>query len=319
MNKETTIRKPASLLERAAEIYDFEGALCAAAPARAPESVHAPTPVSTPKPRPVKQLHAASLEPKPQPQPTFRRSTGSSPDQAIDRAALMEGGFILPDAPVTGLAEEYRIVKRQLLAGMAGDDTSRATRRTVLVCSSHPNEGKTFTALNLALSLAGEKDLEVLLVDGDFPKPEIMSMLGLEGEAGLVDALADPDADPEEFVVRTDLPGLSVLPAGSQANNVPELLASARTREVLAQLTAANPRRIVIFDSPPALMASSAPVLAAHVGQIVLVVRADQTVEADLRETVRLLSACQNVSLLLNGAGFAATGRRFGAYYGYGQ
>jgi protein-tyrosine kinase len=319
MNKETAIRKPASLLERAAEIYDFEAALRAAAPARAPEDTHVPAPVPAPEPRPVKQRPAARPEPTPQPQPTFRRFTCSSPVQAIDRAALMEGGFILPDAPVTGLAEEYRIVKRQLLAEMAADGTSQCTRRTVLVCSSHPDEGKTFTALNLALSLAGEKDLEVLLVDGDFPKPEIMSMLGLEGQAGLVDALADADADPEDFVVRTDLPGLSVLPAGRQANNVPELLASARTRDVLARLTAADPRRIVIFDSPPALMASSAPVLAAHVGQIVLVVRADRTVEADLRETVRLLSACKNVSLLLNGAGFAATGRRFGAYYGYGQ
>lgn len=309
MNKQTAIRKPASLLERAAEIYDFEAALRAASPAPAPEAA----PVPAPEPQAVRP------EPKPKIQPAFRRAAGASPVQAIDRAALLDGGFILPDAPVTGLAEEYRIVKRQLLAAMAGDDSGQATRRTVLVCSSHPDEGKTFTALNLALSLAGEKDLEVLLVDGDFPKPEIMAMLGLEGERGLVDALADPGADPEDFVVRTDLPGLTVLPAGRQANNVPELLASARTRQVLERLTAADPRRIVIFDSPPALMASSAPVLSAHVGQVVLVVRADRTVEADLRETVRLLSACQNVSLLLNGAGFAATGRRFGAYYGYGQ
>ncbi|MFN3945540.1 MAG: exopolysaccharide biosynthesis protein [Allosphingosinicella sp.] len=308
MNKESAIRQPASLLERAAEIYDFSAALRAAAPAAEPSAQPAPEPARAPQ--------AAE---RPRPEPAFRRARPAGPVQPVDRAALAEAGFILPDAPVTGLAEEYRIVKRELLAALARTDLPEERRRAVMVCSANPDEGKTFSALNLALSLAGEKDVEVLLVDGDFNKPELLSILGLEGETGLVDALADPALDPERAVIRTDIPGLSVLPAGRAANNVPELLGSARTREVLGRLAAADPRRILLFDSPPTLMASPASVLAAHVGQVVLVVRADRTVEADLREAVRLLSACPNLSLLLNGAGFAATGRRFGSYYGYGQ
>jgi exopolysaccharide/PEP-CTERM locus tyrosine autokinase len=233
---------------------------------------------------------------------------------------LREGGFILPDAPVGSLAEEFRIVKRQLLQAASGKTgVAEDKRQTILVCSATANEGKTFCAVNLAISMATEKDLEVLLVDGDFSKPEILSVLGLEGGPGLIDAIADAGVDPNNLVIQTDIERLSVLPAGRQANNVTELLASQRTRKVLDALTANHPKRIVIFDSPPALMASPASILAGKVGQIVMVVRADQTNEADLREAIGLLSGCDNISLMLNGTGFTASGRRFGTYYGFGQ
>ena len=225
----------------------------------------------------------------------------------------------MPGGPVTGLAEEFRIIKRQLLLGVNGDQIAEDKRRTILICSSQPDEGKTFSAVNLALSLATEKDFEVLLIDGDFNNPEVLPTLGLESGPGLIDAIADPSADAETFVIRTDIEGLSVLPGGTQANNITELLASGRTRRVLADLTARHPRRLVLFDSSPALVASPATVLATHVGQVLMVVRADVTTEADLREAVGLLSGCDRVSLMLNAAGFAATGRRFGSYYGYGQ
>ena len=238
----------------------------------------------------------------------------------IDRESLREGGFILPDAPVSGLAEEFRIIKRQLLQAASGKTgITEDKRQTILVCSAAPDEGKTFCAINLALSMASEKDVEVLLVDGDFSKPEILSILGLEGGPGLTDAIADPDADVESFVIQTNIERLSVLPAGSQCNNVTELLASQRTRQVFDSITQGHPKRIVIFDSPPALMASPASILANKVGQIVMVVRADKTKETDLREAVGLLSGCEHLSLMLNAAGFAPSGRRFGSYYGYGQ
>jgi exopolysaccharide/PEP-CTERM locus tyrosine autokinase len=238
----------------------------------------------------------------------------------VDPASLREGGFILPDAPVGSLAEEFRIVKRQLLQAASGKTgIPEDKRQTILVCSAGENEGKTFCAVNLAISMANEKDLEVLLVDGDFSKPEILSVLGLEGGPGLIDAIADPDLDPESLIIQTDVERLSVLPAGQQANNVSELLASKRTRQVMDALTADHPKRIVIFDSPPALMASPASILAGKVGQVMMVVRADQTTESELREAVGLLSGCENISLMLNAAGYAATGRRFGSYYGFSQ
>jgi exopolysaccharide/PEP-CTERM locus tyrosine autokinase len=313
-----------SLLERAAEIYDFSSGMLVEpqfAPVVEPEAE--PAPKAEPAPEPVFE---AAPEPvwqpaEPQepiaPRPLRRRSAAPGPVVEIDRDRLRAAGFVLPEG-ATALAEEMRLVKRQLLAAAATPKKSvpDEKRRSILVCSAQPNEGKTFTALNLALSLAGEPDREVLLVDGDFQKPEIPSLLGIEAGPGLVDALADPDVDAESFVLRTDLGSLCVLPAGRQANNVPELLASARTARILADL-AADPRRIVVFDSPPVLMASAASILASHVGQALVVVRADVTTESDLGEAVGLLADCAQIGLVLNGAGFAAGSRRYGQYYGY--
>jgi exopolysaccharide/PEP-CTERM locus tyrosine autokinase len=312
MNKHSSLRTSGSLLERAAELYGFE-VPTARAPAAAPEAAPVPQPRPEPEvlaaPMPAPKAPADFME---EGRPLTRARPGGC--ASVERERLREGGFIDPDAPAGALAEEFRIVKRQLLLAL-----KPGKGQTVLVCSAQPDEGKTFCAINLALSLAAERDTDVLLVDGDFSKPEILSLLGVEGGAGLVDALADPKLDPESLVIRTDIGGLSVLPAGRHVNNVTELLGAERTREVLTRLTEGSPKRIVIFDSPPALMASPATVLAAHAGQLLMVVRADETSEADLKEALGLLSACDNVSLLLNGAAFAANGRRFGSYYGYGQ
>jgi len=308
MNKHSPLSRSGSLLERAAELYGF-GSAPAIMPSSSAEAARA---------APEAERERA---PEPRPVPRSFLPAVTEAKAEVDRKSLGEKGFIVPGTPAGPLAEEFRIVKRQLLLGMgAGSSVNADKRRTVLVCSAQPDEGKTFCAVNLALSLAGERDLDVLLVDADFPKPEVLSILGLEARgAGFVDALADPSLDPERLVVPTDISGLSVMPAGRYENDVPELLGSDRTARVLERLTEGRPKRVVLFDSPPALMASAAAALAAHVGQLVLVVRADQTHEADLKEAVGLLSGCPQISLLLNGTGFAATGRRFGSYYGYGQ
>jgi len=292
----------ASLIERAAQVYDF-GAVLRARPGREEPSPDGGEPAD-------EEVAAGGV-----PAPAARFG-------AVDREALAEAGFLLPDAPVCALAEEFRIVKRQLLlAAMAGTESGEpadARARSILVCSARPDEGKTFCAVNLALSMAGEKDIEVLLVDADVAKPEILSTLGLAGGPGLMDALADPAVDAEACVIRTDLGNLSVLPAGRQTNEATELLASDRTRLVLDRL-ARHPARIVIFDSPPALAASLAPVLALHVGQAMLVVRADRTSETDLRDALGLLGGCGDIKLLLNGVRFAPGGRHFDGYYGLGD
>jgi exopolysaccharide/PEP-CTERM locus tyrosine autokinase len=290
-----------SLIERAAELYGFGLPVT-------------PLVLDQPAAEPAAAETAAPAEaPRPEPKPLPRRTRAFGPRAEVDREKLRVAGFMDPASPVGVLAEELRIVKRQLLAAAGASQKAH----TILICSAKPDEGKTFCAVNLALSLASERDVEVLLVDADFPKPEILSILGIEAEAGLVDALADPAIDPETLIVQTDIDGLSVLPAGRQVTDVTELLASERTREIIGGL--ARPDRIILFDSPPALMASPATVLATHAGQLLMVVRADRTTEADLREAVALLSGCDKVSLLLNGTGFAASGRRFGSYYGYGQ
>ena len=236
----------------------------------------------------------------------------------IDRALLARHGLIQPEAQVTELFEEFRIVKRRVLASVrkAREAGSGAMAQRVLVCSPLPGEGKSFTAANLALAMAAEKDSEVLLVDADFAKPSVLSLFGLPRGPGFMDVLANPDIALEDCILNTDIAGLHVLPAGNHTNSDSEYLASTRTAEVLDMLTQGSPGRIVIFDSSPALAASPAAELAHHVGQAIVVARADRTGQGALEDALTLLSACPDLKLLLNAAHFSPSGRRFGAYYG---
>lgn len=304
MNDATPRRYRGSLLERAADLYDFTPAH---SPLPEPAGVAGPEPVVEVKPEPT---------PVAPPQPIARLVT-DRPGTIVDRNLLAERGMIVPGSAVTALAEEFRLVKRQLLLTarvVATDDVEKS--RMILVCSARPNDGKTFCAVNLALSMAAEKNVEVVLVDADFAQRDAMGSLGINGGGlGLLDALADPSIDVESLIVNTDVPQLAVLPAGTASHSDTELLGSDAANLVLDRLASANPRRIVIFDSPPALSASPASVLAGHVGQVLLVVRADKTSESDLRDAVALLDACGQVQLVLNSVAFQPGGARFGSYY----
>ena len=304
-----------SLIERAAGTFDFRAFQAPAAPKlpEAPRAAPAPIPAAA-----APALARPTLAP-----PAFEgipaRQAFRGTFHTIDRKHLREQCLIEPEGSVTGLLEEFRIVKRQLLLTAAESRAGRGNPHgeRILVCSAHPGEGKTFCAVNLALSMAAEKDTEVLLVDADFAKPSVLSALGLPGGRGLMDALADPAVAVEDCIIGTDIAGLFVLPAGNSTGQDTEYLAAAHTAQVLDRLTFQAPNRIVIFDSPPVLAASPASELAHHVGQALMVVRADQTGEAALRDAVSILSGCEDIKLLLNCTRFSPTGRRFGTYYGY--
>lgn len=248
-------------------------------------------------------------------------NTYTGPVAVVDRDALRASGFIVPGAAPTGLSEEFRLVKRQLLlAALGGSGVEPIDRgQLILVCSAQANEGKTFSSVNLALSMASETSIEVVLVDADVAKPEILSTLGIAGGKGLLDALANPELDVENMLIRTDVPNLLVLPAGLPTNSDTELLASDRTGALIERLTKGHPRRIILFDSAPALAASPASVLALHVGQCLIVVRADRTTESELRDALALLDGCPRIQFMLNGVSYSGTNRKFGSYYGYGE
>ena len=343
-----------SLIERAGSVYDFEAVLRArvvmpeSGPAQGPV-IDVPLNRAKPDALPYDAAFSAGgvtaiAAPPPQPEPQLAQplaKTGgdelmapAAPPPIVDknpaalaapeinyrtakvnRADLIDQGFVMPDAAITALAEEFRIVKRTLLLNAIGP-TALPNGRRILICSAQANEGKTFCAVNLALSMANERDIEVLLIDGDFAKPTVLSTLGIDGPVGLMDALADPDIDVETLVIKTDVGNLSVLPSGKYTNEATELIAADRTRVIIERLSS-KPNRIILFDSPPALAASPASVLAYHVGQVLLVVRADKTAEAELRDAVLLLGGCEEIQLLLNAARFAPNARRFGSYYGY--
>ncbi|HTG39610.1 P-loop NTPase [Sphingomonas sp.] len=288
----------ASLLERASDWFDY------APPPPMTGPRHDPLPPMTPEPPVDAGAETAFAA------PVVRERV------SIDRDRLIEQGMLVPGAPVTSLAEEFRLVKRQLLTNIRAIAADRpALARSILVCSARPGDGKTFCATNLALSLAAERDVDVLLVDADVAKPGLPRVLGLEDGPGLLDAISDPMQNVESLVLDTDIPNLQVLRAGTRGNDDTELLASERARDVIAGLARADARRIVVFDSPPALAASPAGVLAGLVGQVMLVVRADRTTETDVRDAVALLDGCASVQLLLNAVSLRPGGNRYGDYY----
>jgi Mrp family chromosome partitioning ATPase len=328
-----------SLIERAAERFDFTRYIAGPKPgelppARKPIRARAPAPAPAPAVSPAPVASEPALVPAPasvaapaveaahEPAPVEKPAAPavfSATRCEIDRDRLRENGLIVPEGSVTQLLEEFRIVKRQLLVQAAELRRQKAGTKAqrVLVSSPHPGEGKTYCAVNLALSIATERESDVLLVDADFAKPSVLSALGLPGGPGLMDALMDETADVADFVIGTDVPGLWVLPAGDTSTSDSEYIASSRTRTVLDRLTQDAPNRMVIFDSPPALAASPAAELAKLVGQVLVIVRADSTGQGALEDAVSLLSACPNIQLLLNAAQFSPSGRRFGTYYGY--
>ena len=345
MNKPTRIVPPSddgdqvkrsSLFERASGLFGLDKLAPAAVPDKlesdkakkfAPKREDAgglPSPQQTPKRRASDWIGMAADPSEPptpapvaDPEPTKPVVQFTGERHQIARALLRDQGLIDPDGGASTLLEEFRIVKRQVLATAKAERTQQSRR--VLVCSPHPNEGKTFCALNLAIALAGERDMEVLLVDADFGKPSIMSKLGLEAGKGFMDVLADPASHVEDFVVGTDIPGLWVLPAGKRTGRDSEYLASERTWSVLNSLTRGAPNRMIVFDSPPALAATPAADIAKHAGQALLVARADMSGRAALEDAIDLLSACPDIKLLLNDATFSPSGRKFGSYYGYGE
>lgn len=323
-----------SLIERAAERFDFNRYLAGpkvadlppprrpARVATAPQAAAAapePMPVPVPARAPTIASDVRPVAPEPVPEPAVAPAVFSANRLEIDREHLRQNGLIVPEGSVTALLEEFRIVKRQLLVQAAELRRQKAGTKAqrVLISSPHPGEGKTYCAVNLALSIAAEKENDVLLVDADFAKPSILSALGLPGGPGLMDALMDESADVADFVIATDIPGLWVLPAGDTSTSDSEYISSSRTGKILDRLTDGAPNRIVIFDSPPALAASPAAELAKLVGQVLVIVRADSTGQGALEDAVSLLSACPNIQLLLNAAQFSPSGRRFGTYYGY--
>lgn len=334
MNKPISIPPRGSLLERAEGLFDLNAALRGAG--LPPIAVDAPlpqVPVAPPAPAGVDPVtptfdaavppvaHQAAPQPHTVPQAVVRAPDWRGPIQPLNRAHMAEQGFLVPDGAVSGLSEEFRILKRDLRARLRVETEAAPAQNghTLLITSAHSGDGKTFCAVNLAVSMAAETDAEVLLIDADFARPSVVSGLGVQGGPGLMDVLADPRIAVESCVIPTDVPSLFVLPTGQSTNRDSEFLASSRMRDLLTRLLIGRPDRIVIFDSPPLLAASPAAVLSTLVDDTILVVRADRTSEAALRDAAHLLSGCPRVRLLLNGVRFSASGRRFGSYYGKGN
>ena len=234
----------------------------------------------------------------------------------IDARRLARAGMFTPGSTVNRTTEEFRLIKRAVLERM---DKARAegvaNANLVMVTSTREGEGKTFVALNLAFSLAAEQDRSVVLVDADPAKSSIAQYLQLSVAHGLIDLLRDDTLRPEDVVLPTSIPSLSILPAGPRHALGAELFASDRMGALMQALCVGMPHGIMILDAPPVLATSEPSALARHVDQTVLVVEADKTSRAAIVEALNLIGMCPHIGLVLNKARFRFGAVRFGAYY----
>ena len=235
----------------------------------------------------------------------------------IDFDRLRAKGLVLPGAH-SHLAEELRLIKQPLLnAAFSGKPTSAANQNVIMVTSAGPNEGKTFVATNLALSMTSELGVHVLLIDADVVKPSIPTLLGFKADLGMLDILADPTIDFSDVVMRTNIENLAIMPGGRFRPGMTELLASARMADFVAELSRRYANRIIIFDSPPVLARSEPIVLAKHVGQVVFVVEAERTSRTAIEEAIRIIGNDKIAGVILNKAPIVMGQEGFGRGYGY--
>lgn len=243
--------------------------------------------------------------------PATARSPGRRVE--INLAQLRARGFITPDAPKSQIADEFRVIKRPIIRNALGPGAKATNRNLVMVTSALPGEGKTFAAINLAISVAMELDNTVLLVDGDVPHPALPGLLGIPSAPGLLDLLTRDDVDVSDALVRTNVEKLVVLPAGSRQKRATELLASEQMAGLLHEFASRYSDRIIIFDSPPLLATTEARVLATQMGQIIMVVAADSTTQHAVSAALATLESCEIVLMMLN----KASRTDVGSYYAY--
>ena len=237
----------------------------------------------------------------------------------VDFARLRQMGFLAPGDPTTRMAEEFQEIKRKLIANaQPGSDITQAPANLIMVTSSVPGEGKTFTSMNLALSLALEIDRTVLAVDIDILKSDLSRLFGAYNRTGLYDYLAHPELDLADIITRTNVPTLAFIPAGTIREGITERLASQAMFNLTRELAERYPDRLIIFDAPPVLATSGAAALAPLVGQVVLVVEAYNTTQENLRAALSALDHVPIAGIVLNKIRHRAVGRAYGANYGYG-
>ncbi len=230
----------------------------------------------------------------------------------IDLERLRARGYLTPGHN-SQIADEFRVIKRPLIRNaFAKPRNEKRNQNLVMVTSALAGEGKTFTALNLAMSVTMELDHTVLLVDGDVSHPSMPGLLGVPNEPGLLDVLTRPDMDVADALVRTNVEKLTILPAGSRQGRSTELLASEQMAGLLHELSLRYEDRIIIFDSPPLLPTTEARVLATHMGQIVMVVAADNTSQHAVTRALATIESCEVVLMMLNKASQNEVG-----YYDY--
>jgi len=277
----------------------------------APEEAIRPTPspLSVPLPQPAILTGATPLSDPVVP------DIGLGP-QGVDALSLERAGMVDWSRTRSRISEEFRLVQRQILRAAFGPGAEPGFSNLLMVTSARPGEGKSFTSLNLAGSVARQGDHHVLLVDADSKRDSICYPLGLAEARGLLDLVANPKLDPAPLIVKTPIERLSLLPVGRERERSAELFSTKEMTRLIQSLGRRYADRLLILDAPPCLSTSDPAVLAPVVGQILFVVEADRTQRDEVEASLDLIQACPTITMVLNKQQISSR-YTFGAYSSY--
>lgn len=237
---------------------------------------------------------------------------------SLELEHLQEQGILPRDKDVDLVAQQFRRIKRPVLNtafDIAGSGEEQAN--VVMMASALPKSGKTFCSVNLAVSIAKERDVGAVLVDADVLKPNISRVFGLEERVGLIDYLLDSSVTIDEVLVGTDMHDIVVVPAGVQHEEATELLASRRMKQFIRELSQRYYARGIIVDTPPLLLTNEAHVLAENMGQIIMVVEAGETSQESMVQALESLNRSKPINAILNKARNGSFGGYSASEYGY--
>lgn len=240
----------------------------------------------------------------------------------VDERALIRRGLLAPIEHALPVSDEFRRIKRPLIDNALSRNNQGEHMNLIVVAGPVPGVGKTFCAMNLAVSISLEREVSVMLVDADVARPQITSACGLAERPGLIDVLVDDSLRLDDIIVRTDLNDVQILPAGRQHAQSTELLASERMAEVMREIASRYPDRIIVMDSPPLLITTEAQAVARQAGQVAFVIECGQTTDQQVQAALDVLDRDKPVNVIFNksiravGAGYY--GEQYGAYGSYG-
>jgi len=235
----------------------------------------------------------------------------------LDLEMLAQKGFVSTDSRRQVINEEFRVIKRKLLDNAFGPlSKSLKNSNIIMVTSARQGEGKTFTAINLALSIALEQDKTVLLVDADVLRPNVMKTLELKNEQGLMEYLLGEKDDISEVMCRTNLDKLRIITAGKSHHLSAELLASERMFAAVEEFANRYTDRIVIVDTPPLLGINETAILANLAGQAVVVTEEFKSKLVDVENAVKHLRPEMAIGFIVNKTEqVSLEGGGYGYYY----
>ncbi|WP_156413631.1 XrtA-associated tyrosine autokinase [Lacimicrobium alkaliphilum] len=275
-------------------------------------------PKAAPQPAKPKAQATTAATRAPAPKTSSRKSDDDDKNRLVLELNLNEEDFVTPSSNRSRVSEEFRAIKRKVLNNAFGPLSQTLNNpNIIMVTSSNPGEGKTYTAVNLALSIALEQDKTVLLVDADVLRPNVMRTLGIDAAPdGLMEYLLGETDDVADVMYHTNVEKLRVIPAGKSHHLSTELLASEKMEETVQEFASRYPDRVVIVDTPPLLGINETAVLANLAGQALIVVEESKTKLADLNSAVETLDPDMAKGFVVNKSLRLRSGEHgYGYYY----